>query len=107
MLCEDFQGRDITAAGRRRIRMWARNFVVFDRQRRKGLFYRERGRKLSLCVLERDVVAILTWYHDCHGHFAGLLLVQFLVRKVYWPTRVRDAYYFLRTFKSCHAMGPL
>ena len=32
----DFQGRDITAAGRRRIRMWARNFVVFDGQRRKG-----------------------------------------------------------------------
>ena len=103
----DFQGRDITAAGRRRIRMWARNFVVFDGRRRKGLFYRERGGKHSLCVLEWDVVAILTRYHDCHGHFAARLLVQFLVGKAYWPTRARDAYYFARTCESCQAMGPL
>ena len=107
LLRGDFQGRDLTAAGRRRIRMWARNFVVFDGQRRKGLFYRERGGKHSLCVLEWDVVAILTRYHDCHGHFAARLLVQFLVGKAYWPTRARDAYYFARTCESCQAMGPL
>ena len=52
-----FRGRDVTAAGRRRIRMWAKKFVWFDGQKRKGLFYQERGGMLSLCVREEDVEA--------------------------------------------------
>ena len=86
LLRGDFRGRDVTAAVRRRIQMWGKRFGLFDGQRRKGLSYKERGGKLSLCVLEEDVVGILTRYHDCHGNFAGRQLVQFLVGKAYWLT---------------------
>ena len=107
LLRGDFRGRDVTKAGRQRIRMWGKRFVLFDGQRRKGLFYKEIGGKLSLCVLEEDVIGILTRYHDCHSHFAGPLLVRFLVGKAYWPTQGQDAYYFARSCESCQSMGPI
>lgn len=55
----DFQERDITTVSRRRIGQWEKKLVVLDRQRRKGLFYSERGEKFSLCVLEKDVAVLV------------------------------------------------
>ena len=58
-------------------------------------------------MLPDGVAETLGFYHDCHGHFAGRVLTEYLLGKVYWPTRVKDAHYFARTCEECQAMGPI
>ena len=80
-----------------RLRGWVRRIVLFDGERRKGLFYKVKDGKLALCVISKDVAKTLHCYQDCHGHFVGHLLTEYLLGKAYWPTRVKDAQYFART----------
>ena len=107
LLRGDFAGRNMGTYERRRIRLWSRRFMLFDGRRRKGLFYTENDGRLSLCILTEDVILTLEAYHDCHGHFAGRLLIQFLLDKVYWPSRVKDCHYYTRTCEDCQSMGPV
>ena len=107
MLQGDFGGREIGKEERRRIRLWARRFVLFDGERKKGLFYKEKDGRLALCIMPEDVIPLLERYHDCHGHFAGRMLTGYLLGKVYWPTRVKDAHYYARTCTDCQSMGPI
>lgn len=107
LLRGDFGGQDVVKNERRRIRLWGRKFVLFDGEKRKGLFYKERDGRLALCVLQEDVGSTLARYHDCDGHFAGRLLVKYLLGKVYWPTRVKDCHYYARTCQDCQSMGPI
>ena len=107
LLRGDFGGRGLGKDERRRIRGWARRLVLFDGERRKGLFYKEKDWKLALCVMSEDVARTLECYYDCHGHFAGRLLTENLLGKAYWPMRVKDAHYFARTCVECQAMGPI
>ena len=86
LLRGDFKNRRVKKEERRRIRAWARRFVLFDRERRKGLFYEGKDGKLALCILPDDVLTTLECYHDCHGHFTRRLLTGYLLGKVYWPT---------------------
>jgi len=107
LLRGDFGGRDLGKNERRRIRLWAKKFVIFDGEKRKGLFYKEKNGKLALCILEEDVETTLEQYHDCHGHFAGRLLAEYLLGKAYWPTRIKDCHYYARTCPDCQSMGPI
>ena len=107
LLRGDFAGRNLGVYERRRIRIWGRRFVLFDGRRQKGLFYMEKDEGLSLCILPDDVTPTLEAYHDCHGHFAGRLLIKFLLGKVYWPTCAKDCYYYARTCPDCQSMGPV
>lgn len=103
----DFGGRDLGKNERRRIRLWGKKFVLFDGAKKKGLFYKERDGRLTLCILSDDVTGTLERYHDCHGHFAGRLLAEYLVGRAYWPTRVKDLQYYARTCEKCQSMGPI
>ena len=107
LLWGDFAGRNLGVYERRRIRIWGRRFVLFDGRRQKALFYTEKDGRLSLCILPNDVTPTLEAYHDCHGHFAGRLLIKFLLGKVYWPTRAKDCNYYARTCPDCQSMGPV
>ena len=107
LLCGDFAGTNLGVYERRRIRIWGRRFVLFDGRKQRGLFYTEKDGRLSLCILPDDVMPTLKAYHNCHGHFAGRLLIQFLLGKVYWPTRAQDCHYYARTFPDCQSMGPI
>ena len=107
LLRGDFAGRNLGVYERRRIRIWGRRFVLFDGRRQKGLFYMEKDGRLSLCILPDDVTPTLEAYHDCHGHFAGRLLIKFVLGKVYWPTRSKDCHYYASTCPDCQSMGPV
>ena len=50
------------------------------------LLYREASGELARCVIENDVPRIFHCYHDCHGHFAGGMIVRTQQAKYYWPT---------------------
>ena len=71
------------------------------------MFYWERDGRLSVCFLPDEVDGVLTRYHDCHGHFAGRLLLEFLIGRADWPTRGKDTHYYAQTCESCQSIGPL
>ena len=87
--------------------MWGGRFALFAGRRQKRLFYTEKDGRLSLCILPDDVMPTLGAYHDCHGHFAGRLLIKFLFGKVFWLTGAKDCHYYARTCADCHSMGPV
>ena len=72
-----------------------------------GLYYVERGGKVARCVVEEKVEGILQSHHDEHGHFAGRMLMLYLVGKAYWPTGGCDSHQFARSCWECQLMGPL
>ena len=78
-----FRGRDSTAAGRRKVQMHVKRFLLFDGEKRMGLFYRELAGRMPLFVLPDDVDGVLTRYHNCHGYFASRLLLGFLIGQAY------------------------
>jgi transposase InsO family protein len=93
LLLGTLEGQDVTERTRRMARRQARRFGLFD-GREKPLFFVERGGKYAKCIVRDEVNEILRTYHDCHGHFAGKLLVARLINHVYWPTRYKDAVYY-------------
>ena len=104
LLRGSLEGEDLSERERRRIRGQARRYRLYQGER-KGLFYVERGGKMSRCIVEVDKV--LGSHHDDHGHFAGRMLNLYLVGKAYWPTRTHDTYQYARTCLECQQMGPL
>ena len=51
------------------------------------LLYREVSGELARYMTQENVPQILHYYHDCHGHFAGGMIVRTLQGKYYWPIR--------------------
>lgn len=99
-------GEDLTARGRRLLRLKAARFRIYD-GKEKALFYVERGGDMARCVDEEEVTSILEKYHDNHGHFGGKMLLARLIGRVYWPARAKDTAYYARTCRNCQLFGPL
>lgn len=111
--------------GTRRVKLQAARFVLKETEGRavggkdgdeggssdggRGveLLYREVSGELARCVREGDVPRILHRYHDCHGYFAGGMIVRTLRGKYYWPTRTKDAVRYSRDCNACQRFGPL
>ena len=98
--------------GTRRAKLQAGRYVL--KEKNKGeeesgveLLYRESSGELARCVLEKDVPKILHRYHDCHGHFAGGMMVRMLRGRYFWPTRIKDAMKYSRKCDACQRFGPL
>ena len=106
LLRGSLEGEGWTARERRRIREQSRRYRL-HRGQVKGLFYVERGGKMSRCAVEEEVDGILESHHDEHGHFAGRMLALYLLGKAYWPTRSRDTNSYARSCFECQQMGPL
>ena len=54
-----------------------------------------------MCVLEKEVEAVLTSLHEGHGYFAvGITLGQ-AHGKVYWPTRSKDIGQWVSSCDAC------
>jgi len=87
-------------------RLKGRRYRLYD-GRIKGLFYMERNGKLARCIEEEEVKQELQRHHDCHGHFAGKMLLSRLIGKVHWPTRATDAHYYAQTCHACQVFGPI
>jgi hypothetical protein len=87
-------------------RLRARRYKLFDGGR-KGLFFMERGGKVARCIDEDRVSLELFNHHDCHGHFAGKMLLSRLFSKFYWPSRAKDAHYYAQSCRECQLFGPV
>ena len=90
--------------------MWSGNFKLVPTSEFTGksqLLYRERNGELSVCVRKGEVSVGLEHLHDCHGHFAGGILIKMIVGRYFWPTRIKDTHYYCRTCVNCQLVGPL
>ena len=96
LLRGSLEGEGLTARGRRRIREQSRRYRLHWGQV-KGLFYMERGGKMSRCAVEEEVEGILETHHDEHGHFAGRMVALYLFGKAYWPMGSWDANSYARS----------
>jgi hypothetical protein len=101
-------GKSLDKNWRRLIRHAARRYNTLpDSVNGNKLTYSERNGQISICVRKNEVRDLLAQSHDCHGHFAGGILMKALTGRFFWPTRARGVYYYCRTCPQCQLVGPL
>jgi hypothetical protein len=88
---------------RMNIKRKSRRYVVDGDE----LYYRENDGQLSVCVLERNVDAVLQSGHDVHGHFSISATLSNLIGRCYWPTRSADVAVYVRSCDACQRVAPL
>ena len=94
----------LTDAGVSRSRRKAlRNQAKFFQQDpdTKLLYFIETNGRRSICLVESEVQRFLKAAHEDHGHFASSLTLDYLIGRVYWPTRVKDVEAWVRSCHSC------
>ena len=63
--------------------------------------YKETTGALSICLTEAEIPRYLHAAHEDHRYYTAALTLDFLIGRVYWPTRVKDVQAWYRNCYSC------
>jgi hypothetical protein len=87
------------------IRRRAERFIMVEASQVR-LFYKERSKRLAVCVLETELPRVLHSRHNVHGHFATGVTIGRAYGEYYWPTRDRDIAHWVPTCIHCQRCHP-
>jgi hypothetical protein len=88
---------------RRALRHKAKSFRLPYPSESKHLRYIETTGADSICIVEEQIPQFLKAAHEDHGHYAAALTLDYLIGRVYWPTRTRDVHKWCASCHSCQS----
>ena len=88
---------------RRAVRYKAKSFRLPSHSERKHLRYIETTGASSICIIEEEIPRFLRAAHEDHGHYAAALTLDYLMGRVYWPTRTKDVHTWCASCHSCQS----
>src|SRR5688572_6309761 len=60
----------------------------------------------KLCILPNQVINVLQLTHDNKGHFRTQITIDFIRKKLWWPTMRQDIVNYIKTCDICQCEGP-
>lgn len=66
-----------------------------------ALKYKKNNESFSLCIIEFEVLRFLKTTHENYEHYAAALILNFLIDRAYWSTRVKNVHHWCQTCHAC------